>query len=131
MKNKIFIFSFLVLMGGLFSGCASFFTGGVAGYEVNAGSAKADVDVSYARAYDASLETIRAMYGISEDNKGQGWVKTQLHHHYVTVHIEKLHEGAVRITVSARRYAVLKAQYARDVLARIIERIKQQPLWLR
>ena len=130
MKCKAFVFSLLVLMGGLFSGCASFFSGSAVGYEVNARSAIANVDVSYDRAYDASLETIRALYGISEDNKSEGWVRTQLHHRYVSVHIEKWTDGTVRLTVTARRYAVAQAQYALDVLAKIIERIKQQPTWL-
>ena len=131
MKHKVLVFSVLVLMGGLFSGCATFFKEGMPGYVVNADSVKANVDVSYRRAYDACLESIRAMGGISEDKKSEGWVRTQLRYHYVTVHIEKMSDGMVQITVSARRYDVPKVKYALDVLARIIKRIKQQPSWMR
>jgi hypothetical protein len=130
MDRKVFIFSLLVLMGGLFSGCGGIFTGGAPGYEVSAQSAKANVSVSYSRAYEASLETIRDMGGISEDKKSEGWVRTQLRHHYVSVHIEKLTDGTVGITVSARRDDVPKTQYAADVLAKIIKKINQQLSWM-
>ena len=130
MKNKMFIFISLISMGALFSGCTALLVGGAAGYEVSAESAKADVDGSYDKAYDASLETIRAMGGISEDKKAEGWVKSDVDHYHVAVHIEKLPEQTVRITVSAWQDAIPEVQYARDVLARILNREKQQPVWL-
>jgi hypothetical protein len=131
MKHKVFILSLLVLTVPLFSSCAALLIGGVAGYEVSADSVKADVDVSYNRAYDGSLETIRAMGGLSTDMKEEGWVKSDKDGYNVAVHVTKVTEKVTRITVSARKMAMPKPQYARDVLVKILKRVKDQPFWLR
>ncbi len=131
MKFKILILIILVLSVPLLSSCAALLIGGVVGYEVSADSVKADIDTSYARAYDASLETIRAMGGLSIDKKTEGWIKSEVDNYNVAVHIEKLTEKTVRIAVSARKHTLPKSQYARDVLADILKRLKQQPIWMR
>ena len=131
MKHKAFIFSLLVLTVPLFSSCTALLIGGAIGYEISSDSVKADVDTSYDRAYDASLETIRAMGGLSIDKKTEGWVKSDLNNYNVAVHLEKLTEKTVRITISARKYALPKPQYARDVLVKILNRLKDQPFWMR
>jgi hypothetical protein len=131
MKCKVFILSLLVLSVPLFSSCTTLLIGGAAGYEASADSVKADVDVSYDRAYDASLETIRSMGGLSIDKKTEGWVKSDVNKYDVAVHIEKVTEKTIRITVSARQDFLPKSQYARDVLAGILRRVKDQPFWMR
>jgi hypothetical protein len=131
MRKKMFILTSLLLSVVLFSGCAAILLGGAVGYEVSADSVKTDVDASYDRTYDASLETIRAIGGLSVDKKEEGWVKSDLNNYNVAVHVDKLTEKTTRITVSARQYALPKPQYARDVLAKILKRIKQQPFWMR
>ncbi len=131
MRRKIFILSLLVLAVPLFSSCAALLIGGAVGYEVSADSVKANVDSSYDKAYDASLETLRAIGGLSVDKKEEGWVKSDVNQYNVAVHIEKLTEKTVRVTVSARKYALPKAQYARDILAKILKRVRQQPFWMR
>ena len=131
MWRKFFVLSLMVSAIGLFSGCAAILIGGVAGYEVSADSVKADVDTSYSRAYDASLEALREMGGLSIDKKDEGWVKSDKDNYNVAVHIVKITDKTMRITVSARKLALPKPQYARDVLVRILKRVKDQPLWMR
>ncbi len=131
MRHKIFILCLLVFAVPLFSSCAAILIGGAVGYEVSADSVKANVDSSYDKTYDASFETLRAIGGLSVDKKEEGWVKSEMNNYDVAVHIEKLTEKTARITVSARKYALPKPQYARDVLAKILKRVRQQPFWMR
>jgi hypothetical protein len=131
MRGKWLVLSGLVLMGSIFSGCASLMIGDASLHTVSADSVKVDVEVTYNRAYDASLETVRAMGGLSVDNKEAGWVKSEKDNYNLAVHVEKLTEKTSRITVSASQDALPKPQYARDVLAKILKRVKQQPFWLR
>ena len=131
LKMKIFTLGLLVATVPMLSSCAALLIGGVAGYEVSADSVKADLDVSYDRAYDAALESIRAMGGESIDKKDEGWVKSNVNNYTVAVHIVKLTEKTTRVTVSARKFTLPKSQYARDILAKILVRVKQQPFWMR
>lgn len=131
MWRKLLILSVTVAAVGAFSGCAAILIGGVAGYEVSADSVKANVETSYNRAYDGSLETVRAMGGLSIDKKDEGWVKSDKDGYMVAVHVEEIDGKTMRITVSARKLTLPKPQYARDVLVKILKRIKDQPFWMR
>ena len=131
MKRRVWILSLMIVAVPLLSSCAALLIGGVAGYEVSADSVKANVDTSYDRAYDASLEAIRQMGGLSVDKKDEGWIKSDKDNYAVAVHIEKVNEKTVKITVSARKLTLPKPQYARDVLVKILQRVKDQPLWMR
>jgi hypothetical protein len=131
MKSKLLMIGLLVLAVPAFSSCAALLIGGAVGYEVSADSVKADVDASYDRTYDASLESIRAMGGLSTDKKEEGWVKSDKDNYSVAVHVTKVTEKTMRITVSARQLTIPKPQYARDVLVKILKRVKDQPFWMR
>jgi hypothetical protein len=118
--RQIFIFGFLI-----------FLMGNASGYEAGPGSATAQVDVSYDRAYDAGLDGVRDLGGLSTDSKQEGWIKSEQDNTYVEVHIESLENNAAAITVSAKQLGLAKPEYAQDVLKRILKRIKRQPFWMR
>jgi hypothetical protein len=91
---------------------------------------KQDLNVSYDRAFDASLETIRAMGGLSIDKKTEGWVRANWKHNNVDVAVEKISENSTRITVSSQKRGIIQKQYAQNVLASILKRVEEQPLWM-
>ena len=104
MWRKFFMLSVMASAIGLFSGCAAVLIGGVAGYEVSADSVKGNVDTSYDRAYDASLEAIRDMGGLSVDKKEEGWVRSDQDGYAVAVHVEELNKKILKnIIVLLRR----------------------------
>lgn len=58
-----------------------------------------------------------------EDEVG-GWIKFDTEKYNVAIHVEKLTEKTVQITVSARKHTLPRVQFARDVLAKIDKRLK-------
>jgi len=131
MRFKLFVLCMVVLAGALFSSCALLQNGGASKFENSTDKADSQVDVSFDRVYDASLATVREIGGISEDRKKEGLINYTLDDYKVSIQINKLPDGKVQIAVSAMELQMPKVQDANDVLTRILERIKQQPLWLK
>jgi len=131
MRLKVFILSILVLGCGIFSSCALLQNGGASKFESSTSKAEGQVDVSFDHVYDATLETVREMGGISEDRKSEGLINFALDNYKYTIQINKLSDGKIQIAVSAMEFPMPKVHDANDVLTKILERIKQQPLWLK
>jgi hypothetical protein len=115
-----------ILIAGIpfLSGCFGLIIGAAVGYEVSPDSVRVQFDTSYARAYQASLATLRSMGKTDmEDEKG-GWVKAVIDKDDVAVHVEQLTEKTTQVTVSSRRYALPRVQVARDILNRISKKIR-------
>jgi len=122
--NVVILFS-LILAAPLLSGCFALLAGGAIGYEVSADSVKADFDTSYDRAFNVSLDVAKAMIGsIDMSDKAAGWIKSESESNNVAIHIVKLTEETVQVTVSARKYAAPKVQFARNILANISKKLK-------
>jgi len=122
--GAVMLFS-LILTAPLLSGCGALLVGGAIGYTVSADSVKADFDTSYEKAYNASLDVIKAMVGsIDMSDKATGWIKSESEGNNVAVHIVKLTEETVQVTVSARKYATPRAQFARNILAKISKKLE-------
>ena len=99
--------------------------GGAVGYAVSADSVKADFDTSYEKACSVSLDVAKAMIGsIDMSDKATGWIKSESEGNNVAIHIVKLTEGTMQITVSARKYATPRAQFARNILAKISKKLE-------
>ncbi len=115
----------LILTVPLLSGCFALLAGGAIGYAVSADSVKADFDTSYDRAYDVSLDVAKTMVGtIDMSDKTTGWIKSESEGNNVAIHIVKLTEETVQVTVSARKYATPRVQFARNILASISKKLK-------
>jgi hypothetical protein len=115
----------LILAAPLLSGCAALLVGGAIGYEVSSDSVKADFDTSYDKAYNVSLDVAKAMVGtIDMSDKAEGWIKSESEGNNVAIHIVKLTEETVQITVSARKYATPRVQFARNILSNISKKLK-------
>jgi hypothetical protein len=122
---KVVILFAMILAAPLLSGCFALLAGGAIGYEVSSDSVKADFDTSYDRAYDVSLDVAKAMIGtIDMSDKATGWIKSESEGNNVAIHIVKLTEETVQVTVSARKYATPRVQFARNILANISKKIK-------
>jgi len=122
--NVAILFS-LILAAPLLSGCFALLAGGAIGYEVSADSVKADFDTSYDRAFNVSLDVAKAMIGsIDVSDKATGWIKSESEGNNVAIHIVKLTEETVQVTVSARKYATPRVQFARNILANISKKLK-------
>lgn len=123
MGKQGLIFGVLIMFSPVLSGCW-FLAGGAAGYEVSADSVRGHFDTTFEHAYQVSRKVIRSLDNTTmEDEKG-GWLKANIEDHNVAVHIEKLTARTVRVTVSARKYALPKAQFARNILDKISDRLK-------
>jgi hypothetical protein len=115
----------LILAAPLLSGCFALLDGGAVGYEVSPDSVKADFDTSYDRAFNVSLDVAKAMIGtIDMSDKATGWIKSESEGNNVAIHIVKLTEETVQVTVSARKYATPRVQFARNILANISKKLK-------
>jgi len=122
---KVAILFSLILTVPLLSGCLALLAGGAIGYEVSADSVKADFDTSYDRAYNVSLDVAKDMIGtIDTSDKAAGWIKSESENNNVAIHIVKLTEETVQVTVSARKYATPRVQFARNILANISKKLK-------
>lgn len=122
--NAAILFS-LILAVPLVSGCVALLAGGAIGYEVSADSVKADFDASYDRAYTVSLDVANAMIGtVDLADKAAGWIKSESEGNNVAIHIVKLTEETTQVTVSARKYAAPRVQFARNILANISKKLK-------
>ena len=122
---KVAIFFSLILAAPLLSGCFALLAGGAIGYEVSADSVKADFDTSYDRAYNVSLDVAKVMIGtVDMSDKTGGWIKSESEGNNVAIHIVKLTEKTVEVTVSARKYATPRVQFARNILAKISKKLK-------
>jgi hypothetical protein len=122
---KVAILFSLILAVPLLSGCFALLAGGAIGYTVSADSVKADFDASYDRAFNVSLDVAKAMIGsIDVSDKATGWIKSESEDNNVAIHIVKLTEGTVQVTVSARKYATPRVQFARNILAKISKKLK-------
>jgi len=122
---KVAMLFSLILAAPLLSGCFALLAGGAVGYEVSPDSVKADFDASYDRAYNASLDVAKAMIGtIDMADKVGGWIKSESEDNNVAIHIVKLTEETVQVTVSARKYATPRVQFARNILANISKKLR-------
>lgn len=122
--NVAILFS-LILAVPLLSGCFALLAGGAIGYEVSPDSVKADFDTSYDRAYNVSLDVAKRMIGtVDISDKAAGWIKSESEGNNVAIHIVKLTEETVQVTVSARKYATPRVQFARNILANISKKLK-------
>lgn len=124
MSKRLVFFLAILSIIPLVSGCW-FLVGAGAGYEITSDSAIGHFDTSFARAYQASLNIIKSQAGnITMDDEKLGWIKADINNYKTAVHIEQLTEKTVQITVSARKYALPKAQFARDILSKISKKLK-------
>lgn len=115
----------LILAVPLLSGCFALLAGGAIGYTVSADSVKAEFDSSYEKAYNASLDVAKAMVGtIDMSDETTGWIKSESEDNNVAIHIVKQTDNTVEITVSARKYATPRVQFAKDILAKISKKLK-------
>ena len=114
----------LLLAAPLFSGCAALLVGGAIGYEVSPDSVKADFDTSYDNAFNISFDVAKSIGSIETSEKPTGWIKFLTDKNNVAIHIVKLTEETVQVTVSARKYATPRVQFARNILAKIGNKIK-------
>ena len=122
---NVVIFSVMILAASLLSGCFALLAGGAIGYTVSADSVKADFDTSYDRAYKVSLDVAEAMIGtIDMSDKAAGWIKSESEGNNVAIHLVKLTEETIQVTVSARKYATPRVQFARNILASISKKLK-------
>ncbi len=122
---KLTTLFWLILAVPLLSGCVALLAGGTIGYMVSPDSVKADFDASYDRAYDASLDVAKAMIGtIDMSDKETGWIKSESEGNKVAIHIVKVTEKTVQVTVSARKYATPRVQFARNILANISKKLR-------
>lgn len=107
------------------SGCFALLAGGAIGYEVSTDSVKAQFDSSYEKAYKVSLDVAKAMVGtIDMADETTGWIKSESEGNNVAIHIVKQTDKTVEITVSARKYATPRVQFAKDILAKIAKKLK-------
>jgi len=114
-----------ILAVPLLSGCFALLAGGAIGYTVSADSVKAEFDSSYEKAYKASLDVAKAMVGtIDMADETTGWIKSESEDNNVAIHIVKQTDKTVEITVSARKYATPRVQFAKDILAKISKKLK-------
>lgn len=123
MRKRSVIFCILIFLTPLSSGCW-FFVGGATGYEVSSDSVRGHFDTSLDNAYQVSLKVMRSKGNTTMEDKKGGWIKAEIEGYNVAAHIEKLTPKTVRITISARKYALPKAQFARDILDKISEKLK-------
>lgn len=115
----------LILTVHFLSGCLALVAGGAIGYTVSADSVKAEFVTSYEKAYKASLDTAKAMVGtIDMADETTGWIKSESEDNNVAIHIVKQTDKTVEITVSARKYATPRVQFAKDILAKISKKLK-------
>lgn len=122
--NAAILFSF-ILAAPLMSGCFALLAGGAIGYEVSPDSVKADFDTSYDRAFNVSHDVAKAMIGsIDMSDKESGWIKSESESNNVAIHIVRLTEKTVQVTVSARKYATPRVQFARNILAKISKKLR-------
>ena len=114
-----------ILTVPLLSGCFALLAGGAIGYTVSADSVKAEFDSSYEKAYKASLDVALAMVGtIDMADETTGWIKSESEDNNVAIHIVKQTDTTVEITVSARKYAAPRVQFAKDILTKISKKLK-------
>lgn len=114
-----------ILAVPLLSGCFALLAGGAVGYTVSADSVKADFDTSYDRAFDISLNVAETMIGtVDMSDKATGWIKSESEGNNVAIHIVRLTEETMQVTVSARKYSTPRVQFARNILASISKKLK-------
>lgn len=123
MFKQVFVFCMLIMISPLLSGCW-FIAGGVAGYEVTQDSVQGHFDTSFEEAYQVSLKVMQSLGKTNVQDEKGGWIKTDIDNHVVALHIEKLTERTVQITVSARKYTLPKPQFARNILDKISSRLR-------
>lgn len=123
MSKQVLMFCVLIMVSPLLSGCW-FIAGGVAGYEVTQDSVQGHFDTSFERAYQAGLKVIQSLGKTNLEDEKDGWIKADINKYVVALHIEKLTERTVQITVSARKYTLPKPQFARSILDKISSRLR-------
>ena len=125
MSKKIGIVVAFMLAMPLLSGCLALLAGGAVGYEVSSDSVKGHFDCSYEKAYKASLDVAKSMVGsINMADEVTGWIKYESEDNIVAVHIVRLTDKTMEITVSARKYATPRVQFARNILDTIGKKLK-------
>jgi len=114
-----------ILAMPLLSGCFALLAGGAIGFEVSADSVKAQFYTSYERAYRVSLDVANDMVGsVAMADEITGWIKSDSEGNNVAIHIVKQTDRTVEITVSARKYATPRVQFARDILAKVARKLR-------
>lgn len=123
MVKRLVVFCIMLSTLPLLSGCW-FLVGGAVGYEVSPDSVRGHFDTSFIRAYSVSLDVMRKHGKTTIEDEKKGWIKADFDNYNAAVHIEQLTERTVQITISARKYALPKPQFARDILSKISRRLK-------
>jgi len=127
MFKQAIVFCILIIAVPLISGCwflVGAGAGGAAVYEVSTGTVTANYDAKFDRAYDDSLSILRSKGKTKMEDSVGGWVKADIGEHDVAVHIERLTERAVKVTVSARKGVLPDGEFARNMMQEISRRLR-------
>ncbi len=118
------------LKGGALYGIAA--ASGIGLVPVAAGAALTGKDravssfnVDFEKAYTASLEVLRGMGSVEQEDKGKGLIEGKVRSNSVSIQLERTSASTTEIEVKARRYLMPNAEIAGGVLYEITRRLKQ------
>ena len=97
---------------------------GVAAVFSGKSTTEADFNTTVERAYSTSLETIKKIGEVTQEEVSKGIIKAKVECAGVTVKIYQKEQGVVRIQVAARKFLIPKPGIAGGVLYQITERLK-------
>lgn len=87
-------------------------------------NAAADFNVTLDKAYETSLEVLKATGVVDTQEKAKGLIKAKIGSNDIALKIESLKKGKVKITVSARKYLIPQLPVAAGVIYQISEKLK-------
>ncbi|MBU1006667.1 MAG: DUF3568 domain-containing protein [Candidatus Omnitrophica bacterium] len=102
----------------------AFFPVGIAAVLTSKDSAEADFNADYDKIYDVTIEAVRGIGKISNEDRSRGTIKGNVSGSNVTVKISKKNTKTSHVTVSARKLMLPKPKIASEVLDSISERLK-------
>jgi hypothetical protein len=127
MSKQTIVFCILIMVVPLVSGCWFLVGAGAGGatvYEVSTGTVTANYDARFDRAFDVSLSILRSKGKTKTEDSVGGWVKADIGERDVAVHVERLTEKAVKVTVSARKGVLPDGDFARGIMTDISNRLR-------
>lgn len=96
---------------------------GITAIIVSKDSAQVNFKSSFDKVYDASLEIIRQKGRITSANKQDGLIKAELAGHSVVFKVAKVNASNTKIRISSRKTFLPKAEFSRDLLYQVSERL--------